>query len=261
MQKFSKFKQTSRKIESAQFYKRVVEIVESNEPETLKLNKAFNIMKEMLPLLEELKIQNRKIPLTSDMKALSVKLDKAVSVLTRYSEVKIRQGKMVNADVESLHRFIESYLRGYAGKNFYQKTGIISKMMTVFKADSALMQSAESEELTVVFEKIGNVYDELDAVYKSRRKSVANREKLRTDEIKRTLYFTIREMLASIEVAELSNPDISYTDLINELNQEIIRFNSGSKPRTRPADEATSESEGTEEEKPTEGEEKPTEVI
>ena len=253
MKKFFKFKQTSRKIESAQFYKRIAEIVESKLPETLKLNKAFNKMKENLPLLEELKIQNRKVPLTNDMKALSVKLDKAVSVLTRYSEVKIRQGKMVNAEVESLHHFIESYLRGYAGKNFYQKTGIISKMMTVFTADSALMQSAETEELTAVFEKISDVYNELDTVYKSRRKSIANREKLRTDEIKRTLYFSIREMFASIEVAELSDPDINYTDLINELNQEILRFNSGSKSRTQPEEEVIPESESTDEDNPTEG--------
>ena len=59
-------------------------------------------------------------------------------------------------------------------------------------------------------------------------------------------------MFASIEVAELSNPDINYTDLINELNQEILRFNSGSKSRTQPEEEVIPESESTDEDNPTE---------
>ena len=250
LKNFIQFKQTARKIEFAQFYTRTAGIVESYEPETLNLTTAFNKTKELLPLVEELKIQNQKIPLTRDQKALSNKLDKAVSVLMRYTEVKLRQDKMASEASETLHTFIKSYLRGYGSKNLYQKTGIINKMMTVFKADAALMASAESEELTGVFGKIGDVYNELDLIYKSRRKVVANREKLRTDEIKRKLYYALRELLASIEVAELSNADINYGELINEINQEILRFNAGSKVRTRPGSDENPESPIIEADKP-----------
>ena len=261
MKQFFEFKHTSRKIEFAHFYNRSIGIVESYEPDTLKLSTAFGKAKESLILAEELRIRSTKIPLTSEQMELLQKLDNAVSVLMRYSGIKNKQVLPASSESKKLHTFFKDYLSGYSEKNLYQKTGTIELMLAVFEGDALLKQAAANEELTEVMAKITEEFRALDEVYKSRRKSISDKQNLRTREIKRTLYYTLRELFTSIEMAQLTNADINYTMLINEVNQEIIRFNSGSKPRTRPADEATSESEGTEEEKPTEGEEKPTEVI
>ena len=233
MRMFVQFKQNSRKIEFGQFCTRSVGIVESYKPDDLKISTAFNEAKAALLQVDGLKILSYKLPLTKEQKALSVKLDKAISVLLRYTVVKRKKSEAANEEANSLHELIESYLRGYSQKNLYQKTGIVKKMLTVIQADTVMVQTADSEELTPVIEKISEVYNELDALYKRRNKVIANREKMRTDKIKRSLYFILRELFTSIEMAKLANPDLQYDALINELNLEITRFNAGSKPRSR----------------------------
>ena len=252
MKQFFEFKHTSRKIEFAHFYNRSIGIVESYEPDTLKLSTAFGKAKESLILAEELRIRSTKIPLTREQMELLQKLDNAVSVLMRYSGIKNKQVLPASSESKKLHTFFKDYLSGYSEKNLYQKTGTIELMLAVFEGDALLKQAAANEELTEVMAKITEEFRALDEVYKSRRKSISDKQNLRTREIKRTLYYTLRELFTSIEMAQLTNADINYTMLINEVNQEIIRFNSGSKPRTRTADETSSESESTPEDQPTE---------
>ena len=62
---------------------------------------------------------------------------------------------------------IETYLHGYSSKNLYQKMGTVNKMLTVIKSDAELTAMAEAEELSLVIEKISDVYNELEAMYKS----------------------------------------------------------------------------------------------
>lgn len=234
MKNFTNFRQNGRKIEFAHFYTREISIVESYQPEILKISTAYNEAKDALLDAEGLKIQTRKVPQTKEQKALSSKLDMAINVLLRYTVVKRRQGKEVRPKVNSFHEMIESYLHGYSSKNLYQKMGTVNKMLTVIKSDAELTAMAEAEGLSLVIEKISDVYNELEAMYKSRRKLISNKEKLKTEEIKRNLYFNLHKLFSSIEMAKLANPELNYDALTNELNQEIIRFNAGSKPRVRP---------------------------
>ncbi len=65
----------------------------------------------------------------------------------------------------------------------------------------------------------------METGYKQRRKTLAEKEKARNLKIKRKLYFLLRQLFTAIEVAEIQHPELEYTPLINELNQEIIRCN------------------------------------
>lgn len=233
MKQFYKFRQNVQKIVFAHFYTRVIGIIENYLPEILKIDEPFNEAKEALSEAEDLKIQDQKVPLTKEQKALSDKLDKAISVLLNYVVVKRRKNKETSQEVIAFYDLIEKYLRGYARKNLYQKTGVVIKMLNVIGSDTKLQLIVEAEKLAPVLDKILAVYNELDVVYLSRRKAVSDREKLRTDEIKRDLYFNLRELFTSIEMAKLGNPELSYDALISELNQEIMRFNAGSKPRRK----------------------------
>lgn len=230
---FSNFRQTGRKIEFAQFCVSMGGIVESNSPEDLKIVSSLNKYLESLPLADELKIRSTKLPLTNEQKALLKKLDKSASVLLRYSKVKTKQNGTDTQDETGLYEFIGSYYQGYSSKNSYQKTSIISKMLTSFEANPEFVQAAEMDGLTPIIAKLKADYTELDLLIKSRRKGIAKIEKIRTAKIKRSLYFLLRELLTSIELAILTNPTVNYGEMINELNQEISRFNAGSKPQTR----------------------------
>ena len=233
MRIFLQFKQNSRKIEFAQFYNRSIGIVESYQPEVLKISTAYDEAKTALLLAEDLRIQNYKVPMTAEQSALSKRLEKALTILLRFNDVKRKQAKSTSTEVIRLHEFFESYLRGYSRKSLYQKTGVVDKMLSVIQLDSSLLQTVETEGLSPVIAKIKEAFNELETVYKSRRKIIADREKVRTEEIKRNLYFNLRELFSSIEMAELANPELNYVPLINELNQEIMRFNAGSKPHSK----------------------------
>lgn len=233
MNLFTSFESTRRKLELAHFYGRINEIFETNAADDPMIVSSYNKFKETLPLANDLKIRKNKLPLTNEQKMIIRKLDKSVSVLLRYSSVRRKQQSSTSEGETSLFDFIELYFRGFSSKNSYQKTGIISKMLTDFQANATFVQTAESDGLTPVFTKMKEDFAELKSIQRNRRKSKSRLEKAKTEEVKRSLYYSLRELLTSIEMAVIANPNVNYSELINELNQEIDYFNSGSKPQAR----------------------------
>lgn len=242
MGKFIEFKQASRKIEFAHFYKRSVEIVESYKPASLMIAKIFDKAYESLALAQDMAISNRKYPLTAEQKEAMKRMDRSVSVLKRFVGIRLKQLEMEvdcgagddNTDTEAFYSFIDSYLDGYSTKNTYQKTSSLEKMLAVYEADAGMKLVVEKELIREFMAKVSADFEALNAVYKSRRKSIANFEKLRTAEVKRTLYFRLRELFAFIEMAELVHTELDYSGMIDELNEEIKTFNRATKPLKMP---------------------------
>lgn len=233
MKKFTDFRQTTRKIEFAHFYNRIVDIVESYEPETTNVSTALLNAKNGRALIEELKMTSSKFPLTKEMRKLEKNLNVAVSVLKRFLDIKTRQQLTTSADMDELHNMLNMYLRGYANKNAFQKTSVIEKMLATYNASEAMKLQATSGGLTAMLTKISEELEALSLAYRTRRKSISSIQRLRTKEIKRTLYYKLRELLVTIEMDQISQSTTNYQVMADELNQEIAVFNIGSKSRVR----------------------------
>lgn len=237
VKKFIEFKQSSRKIEFAHFYKRCVAIVEDYKPENLLISVVYDRAKESVALADGMAISTGKYPLTNEQKVAMRKMDKSVSAFKRYVGIRMKQIELEGdegGETLAFYGFVDSYLDGYWAKNTYQKTSSMEKMLAVYEGDAAMNLVVEKETLGAFMAKVIEDFEGLNAVYKSRRKSIASIEKLRTAEVKRTLYFRLRELFAYIEMAELVHADIDYSGLIDELNEEIRRFNRATKPLASP---------------------------
>lgn len=110
MSKFLHFQQTSRMIEFAHFYNRSIEIVESHDPESLKITAAHASVVSGQTLVDELRIKSRKLPFTREQEALLQNLDNAVSVLRRYLSYQVRLNVLEDLDRADLYVFLNLYL-------------------------------------------------------------------------------------------------------------------------------------------------------
>jgi len=69
------------------------------------------------------------------------------------------------------------------------------------------------------------IQDEMDQLLKDRVTSLAERPKMRTPEIKRSVREAIENLFNRIELAMLENPAIDYRPLMNELTEWIYPIN------------------------------------
>lgn len=233
MKNFYSFKQKSRNNEFAQMYGHMHGIVNNYNAEELKIAGAVEKLTAALPLLEELKVRSRQQPLTQEQKSLVSKIDKGISALSGYIGVKLRHSDEPEAYAVALYRFIQTSLKGYSRKNTYGRMSTVNKMLQSLASDSSFSAISDQDECGSIISKLNESYGNFDALYQKRRKAISDKESSRTETTKRKLYYVLRELLATIDIAAVANPETDYKPLINELNIEIMRFNAGSKPKVR----------------------------
>lgn len=233
MKNFYNFDYKSRKNEFAQFYSHIHGVVSNFDAEALKIVDAVAKVTEHLPLLEELKVRNLKQPLTQEQKSLISKIDKGVSAFSGFISTKLRQDNLSDPEKTDFYQFINVSLKGYTGKNTYRRMSTINKMLQSIAADSSYSDLLENDECSEIVAKLQETYEAFDVIYQKRRKATAEKLKSKVLSTKRKMYFVIRELLATIDINAVANPDLNYKPLIDELNAEISRFNAGSKPIPR----------------------------
>ena len=233
MKNFYFFNQKSRKNEFAQMFGHIYGVVINCDAEALKIAGAVEKVAAALPLLEELKVHRYQQPLTHEQQSLVNKIDKGISALSGYIGVKLRHTDVPEEDAAQLYHFINTSLKAYSQKNSYGRMSAVNKMLQSFAADASLSEKAELDECGAIISKLRESYAAYDLLYQRRRKAINNKEKSRTEAAKRKMYYVLRDLLASIDIAAVANPDLDYKPLISELNMEISRFNAGSKPKPR----------------------------
>lgn len=98
-------------------------------------------------------------------------------------------------------------------------------------ANETVRQAVEALGFDTFFALLQAELTRFNAIYKERRKTLSEREKARSQKIKRKLYFLLRQLFTAIELAEIQHPELDYSPLISELNQEILRCNFSVKQR------------------------------
>lgn len=213
-------------IEFGQAYTRSVEIAESYEPEELQILTPFTHVKDAISLAAELVAKPKKQALTAVQAASISKMQKQAATLLKH--VRALQGEPNQAsatDIAHVFHFVEKHLKGLRKSNSYRQVRIIQGMVDEMNQNVTVKQAVETLGFSKFFEILHDEFLKFDTVYKQRRKTLAEKEKARNLKIKRKLYFLLRQLFTAIEVAEIQHPELEYTPLINELNQEIIRCN------------------------------------
>ena len=231
------------KIEFGRAYTNSVSITESHNPEILMISPAYESAKKALPLAAELKVDNQKQPLTKAQLDQMEKIKNTISPLLRHLRALSLMADSENkAVVELVYEYVNRHLSGFGKENSYKQIGVLSSLLNGIENDVNLQQAIVSLNLTQTFATIAADKVELEAVYEERRKAQSNKQKARTLNTKRKLYFLLRQLFTAIELAAIEHPELDYTPLVNELNSEVERCNTSTRKRSTasaPAEEET----------------------
>lgn len=232
MEKILMIPMSAPKIEFAGVCNRVSEIVNSYDPESLKIGTAYQKFADSLTKVDELKIKSQKLPYTSALTALVDQLSNDVKTLMRYINSMNNEGTD-DTSTQSMYDFLTSYLKGYTSFSGYTQLMTISKMLTQLETETEIAASIQANDaISPLLDTLKTDYTNAKAKYDQQRKAKVEKAKAQTLKIKRYLYFRVRELFTAIEVASLTYTDLDYSVMINELNMEIKRLNNSNKKST-----------------------------
>lgn len=225
------FKQNSRISEFETFFNRTVACVERHNPEQLKIKELSDALASKL-LNDGFNNPIRKMPLTTEQLALVGELDKAIRLFSNYMSIRERQHKLGYKQELEFDASIAYYLKSYYKLNVYMKLGKVKKMLetidTLKTTDKLELDAMTNEWI----DKIRTIYLELQDVYDERMKYRANMTKGKNVNLKRDLELMLREFFSSLMLTAMANKSINYSPLLNELSEEVKRFNAASKPKS-----------------------------
>ena len=208
---------TTRKSDFNTLFSAAISIAEKYDPEALHFN-------ETLKRLEELIVPDLKHPLTKKLQAVRKKRSDYVSSIIMQAKARLKSDEPESvAASEALLPVAERILAGFSGKSFNTQFALAKQFIAEVEADEVLVQALSKIGLDVVFGKLKEVQQTVDETHNVRRKAVSGRKRMQTEKNKRTLYRLLSQLFAAIEAAQLEYPELDYTPLINELNEEIFR--------------------------------------
>ena len=230
MSKFT-FKRNSRIGEFETFFNRTVACVERHKPEQLKIKELSDALASKL-INDGFSNPIRKIPMTAEQLALVAELDNAIRLFSNYMSVRKRQHRLGYKQELEFDASVAYYLKSYYKLNVYMKLGKVKKMLetidTLKAADKLILDAMTNEWI----EKIRTIHRELQDVYDERMMYRANFTYGKNEKLKSDMELMLREFFSSLMLTAMANKSIDYSPLINELSEEVKRFNAASKPKS-----------------------------
>ena len=210
----------------------VIAIVEKHDPEALKIKEIFDILVKQKPQIKLLKVGYGAHPITLKLSNLRTKRD-------AYAQAMIDQMKTLERVKESgkeealivAKPIVFRYLQNLS-KN--KEKSIRQTLIQFFDlvAENGQFQTAlETLDLLSYLDKLQSVNTVIDEEYELRRENVSARPKDKTPDLVASIMSDIRDLFKQIEVAQIKHPEIDYTPLIDELNNEIARAKAEIKAR------------------------------
>jgi hypothetical protein len=127
--------------------------------------------------------------------------------------------------------FVHRHFDGLKKANQKEYAERIHQFLSGISADTALNEALTVLGFGVYVGELKAIQDEMDQLLKDRVTSLAERPKMRTPEIKRSVREAIENLFNRIELAMLENPAIDYRPLMNELTEWILPYQSLAKAR------------------------------
>jgi len=214
------------KLEVPQLAKLVLVIVEKHEPENLFLEKAFNDFSTLEPEIESLIVGHGPHPLTPQIEEFRQKrLLYATSI--SFQARGLARGYIDGTDdaVKKVNHAVKLYLHNLKENNEEIINEKIDQFLSEIESNEELEVALSALGLTKYFNDLRSAHSSLKILLFKRNASIAKRPKGVSRMALKAVRNGIRMLFTRIEVAQIDNKDLDYTQLISELNEKLIRYN------------------------------------
>lgn len=211
-----------KKMDFVSLFESVVSIAEANEPDKLHAGFTFGLLKEGLSLAGELSVPETKSLLTPKLNVLEAECNVVVkSIKLRINSYLLVGDAAHDAAMRRLESIFMRNLKNFAGLTIASKSVRVNFFLTEVKEDASLTDAIEAIGLTALLERLKLTQLDVEATRSARRLELSKRPKADTWHHKQQMYGLMCNFFNAIEAAQLEHPDQEYSNLVNELNEEI----------------------------------------
>ncbi len=220
------------KYETPTLIKGVNAILKNYDTEALDIKTWSELLLDQESELGEITEINRKHPASGELKTLRKARRHLLSVInTHYRALERAQVDSLKAHQEVLVPFLDRYVRHIIVSNYKKLDEVVSQMLGEAAIVPELSPALEAVGLKVYFDELKMVQDNIALCKSKVVKFRSEIPKMRTAAIKESSVNALNNLIKSIELGRIKNPETDYTPLSNELGVFMGEFQSLDKAR------------------------------
>lgn len=222
------------KLEFVDMVKGALVIVQKHDPVALKFEGiATLVMEQQQPNLDALMVRFGKHPLTKNLHALREQRNLLLQAVIFQLDSVDKAGLLSTQPQRELASpFLHRMLDGIGRENEKQKRERLNQLFAGIDADAALKDAVTVLGFESNLSELRTVASAIVTNSTARVKSISERPKMRTRELKKDVSKAIVNLFNAIKLAELQYPELDYSSLINELNAWLTPYYALVKSRT-----------------------------
>ena len=208
------------KLEVPQMAEQVIRIIEKYEPETLKIDGAYNLLTAKQDHIDKLFVWYRSHPLTKELNVLRKKRRLNLRKVAFHLQVVIQEDvsgvdKAVNLVKSETERFILDF---HSGKNEEVKCRMLTQFFSLIETSEELEEAFSTLNFTSFLNDLRSTHSRIMALIENKMTTISYRPIEKTPYLKKSVLNSIKYMFMEIELAILKYPEINYQPLCNKLN-------------------------------------------
>lgn len=182
--------------------------------------------------MDNLDVPKRKHPDTAGLvNARNKSMDLVRSILGQVKKMKQAQLEAQAADLSLVDAFVSHYLQPIVKTDWSNRTFNLDKMFTALSSDANLQSAIANLNLNLFFDELSGLVNSQKTIREARSASLRQQTKVDTLAVRSTATVVIRELFASIELAQIEHAEVDFTEMVNGINQSLNYYVSQAKTR------------------------------
>lgn len=213
------------KFETPTLIKGVNAILKNYDTEALDIKIWCDLLLDQESELGELTEINRKHPASKELKMLRKRRKLLLSVLnTHYSALERANVEQLKGHQEILIPFLERFVRNLVTNNYKKLEELVTQMLRNTDEDTEIQSALETVGLKIYFDELKMIQENIALCKSKVVKFKSEIPKMRTSAIKNSSVQALNNLIRSIELGKIKNPETDYSPLSNELDVFLGEF-------------------------------------
>ncbi len=214
------------KLEVPQMVDQVIAIVDKHEPETLKIDGAYNLLVAKRHHIDKLFVWYRSHPLTKELQELRKIRRLNIRKISFQLEVAIQEDVSgVDKSVNLVKSEIERFISDFNSSNEEVKCRRLTQFFELIDANEVLEEALATLKFADKLDELRSTHSNILELMKNKITNLSYRPVEKTPFLKESVLNSTKNMFLEIELAILKYPEIDYRPLINELNVLLNTYN------------------------------------
>ena len=208
----------------------LVRIVDQYGAETMFIKDTVDALKERVPAVEAMKVNDRKHPESEVIQTLFAKRRDILQAMVR--QTKAEQKANLSSQAAQLRLvvpFIEKFWNDVRSLNEKTINSSMKQMLGEVSTIEEIKLAFDSLSLTVYLTELRTIETTLFNSREKRRKSKSIEPKLDSRQVRVNVSETITDLVQAIELARKAHPEVDYIAMIAEINELFTSYQSGIK--------------------------------